>query len=124
LTPDLHASFDVIYAGLFFHLWGWEGQKRVIRNAIGLLKPIAGVVVFGFQLGSVEPGEYAFRGVPSGCMFKHDIASLKKLWVEVGAETGTRWEVEAWMEGQSPEIEMMRRVDSRHRRLDFSIVRL
>lgn len=31
--------------------------------------------------------------------YRHDPATWKRLWERVGSETGSRWEVEAWMEG-------------------------
>lgn len=41
------------------------------------------------------PGEYPAL---KGTSFRHDVASFTKLWNDVGAETGTKWKVEAQLD--------------------------
>ena len=89
---ELRGTFDIIQAGLFFHLWDRDGQKRAAKNIVRLLKPEVGILLVGQQVGSSKPGEY-----PSarGTMFRHDVGSWERFWEEVGEETGSKWVVRA-----------------------------
>ncbi|TID18988.1 S-adenosyl-L-methionine-dependent methyltransferase-like [Venturia nashicola] len=95
----MEGTFDVIYATCLFHLWSWDVQLKASIATAKLLKPEAGAVVFGWQIGA-SPAKEITRNLGKtraehSTMFRHDAASLKKMWHLVGEETGTRWVVEA-----------------------------
>ena len=51
-------------------------------------------MIVGRQLGSVVSGEHRdLKG--EGTNFRHDVASLEKLWKQTGDEVGCRWSIEA-----------------------------
>jgi SAM-dependent methyltransferase len=93
-------SFDIIFASMFYHLWGWDDHVKTLIRTIKLLKPVAGSMLFGWQLGG-NPAMEINRGLYKGrldqhkLMYLHDEASWKKMWKEVEAQTETQWEVQA-----------------------------
>lgn len=120
---QLKNTMDFVHIGLFLHLFDWEGQKRACEAIVGLLKNDKGVLVIGQQVGSLSPGQ-----VPKSSgsdMFKHDAASFGKLWEEVGAATGTRWEVRARLDAGLGIKQQKRKWDDPNtRRLTFEVERL
>lgn len=91
---QLNGTISVIFAGAFFHLFGRKKQLDIARLVTRLLKPTAGSMVLGRQVGSVKPGLYEHGTNPDSNMFRHDGQTWQELWDEVGAETGVRWHVE------------------------------
>lgn len=95
----MKGTFDVIFATCLYHLWSWDVQLKASIATVHLLKPEAGAVIFGWQIGA-SPAKEITRNLGKTraehtTMFRHDEASLRKLWDLVGEETGTRWVVEA-----------------------------
>lgn len=80
-----------------FHLFRLEDQKTVARHLVGLTKPGSGAMIAGRQVGAIqareEPGP-----VPGTAVFVHNPESWTRFWEEIGDETGSRWEVQAWEE--------------------------
>ncbi|KAF1991507.1 hypothetical protein K402DRAFT_443645 [Aulographum hederae CBS 113979] len=99
----LEGKMDAIYTGSFFHLFDYSLQALVAKRAVKLLKPTPGVLVLGRQIGNAKPGEYP-RRISGGTRFRHDAATWKKLWEEVGAETGTKWDAQVQTEEWSGEF--------------------
>ena len=95
---NLNGRIDIVYAASFLHLFNWEQCMRTCRHIIGLLKAQPGSLFFGRQLGNVEPGELVSRFDPSKSRYKHNGESFKRLWRDLGEETGTTWEVEAGLD--------------------------
>ncbi|KAI9827480.1 MAG: hypothetical protein M1832_004830 [Thelocarpon impressellum] len=93
--PQLVGKLDMVWAGSFFHLFGWDDQIAVAKRIVELLKPQKGSVIFGRQAGNVTPGEIPHEANAGGTMYRHDVSSFEKLWVEVGKQTGTSWQVKA-----------------------------
>ncbi|OJD30522.1 methyltransferase domain-containing protein [Diplodia corticola] len=99
LHQQLAGTLSIIHASAFFHLFSRADQLRAAERAVALLKPEPGVVVVGAQIGSPTPGvarSWVRRGGDEGKRterFEHDARSWGELWEEVGARTGTRWEV-------------------------------
>ncbi|SLM36092.1 S-adenosyl-L-methionine-dependent methyltransferase-like [Lasallia pustulata] len=91
---QLDGQIDIVYAGSFFHLFGWDDQVKVAKRVVQLLKPRNGSLVLGRQVGNVRAGEYP-RTSAKGLMWRHDGASLARMWKEVGLATGTKWNVDA-----------------------------
>jgi hypothetical protein len=91
---DLDGKMDVIYAGLFLHLFDYAGQRKVCERIVRLLKPVKDSVVLGRQVGYVVAGEKVHRTNYREKMFRHNEESFRRMWEEVGDRTGTRWRVE------------------------------
>jgi SAM-dependent methyltransferase len=92
-------QFDVIWMAMVLHLWDYKTQLSASITAIKLLKPVAGSMVVGWQLGAT-PAVEVKRNLPEGrkdhlTAYRHDEKSFEKMWTEVGEATGTRWKVEA-----------------------------
>ncbi|KAL5114472.1 hypothetical protein ACEQ8H_007615 [Pleosporales sp. CAS-2024a] len=92
---ELEGSIDMVYAGSFFHLWGWEKQRQVSRAVAALLRPRPGSMIIGRQMGAVQAHE---KTSPMGTMFQHNAESFQKLWEEIGDDMGVRFQVEARLE--------------------------
>ncbi|KAI5201649.1 hypothetical protein E4T39_05161 [Aureobasidium subglaciale] len=97
LTP-LEGKIDIIHASSFFHLFGYEGQKKIARRVVQLLKPQKDSLLVGRQVGNINAHEEESSASGSGNMFLQNVDSWKQMWSEIGEETGTKWEVEAALE--------------------------
>ena len=95
---QLEGSIDIIHASSFFHLFGYEGQKKIARRVVQLLKPKKDSLLVGRQVGNVKAHEMESSASGSGNMFLQNVESWKQMWKEIGEETGTQWEVEATLE--------------------------
>ncbi|KAF2202498.1 hypothetical protein GQ43DRAFT_448053 [Delitschia confertaspora ATCC 74209] len=92
---NLKGQLDFIFAGSFFHLWSYHDQKRVGKVVASLLKPQAGSMILGRQVGAVNPGERTSAKDPLQSMFVHNVESIQKMWKEIGDDMGTTFKVEA-----------------------------
>ena len=61
---------------------------------VKLLREKKDALILGRQVGNAEAGEYVQTTNESGIMYRHNADSFKKMWNEVGKETGTEWRVE------------------------------
>jgi hypothetical protein len=91
----LEGNIDIIHASSFFHLFGYEGQKKIARRVVQLLKPKKDSLLVGRQVGNVKAHEIESAASGSGNMFLQNVESWKQMWKEIGEESGTNWEVEA-----------------------------
>ncbi|KAJ6092299.1 hypothetical protein N7467_004268 [Penicillium canescens] len=80
LVNKLINKIDIVNAASFFHLFNWDKQVTIAKRLVGLLHD--------------KPRSLLIRRQH----YRYDSATWKKLWEQVGEETGTKWEVEAWME--------------------------
>jgi ubiquinone/menaquinone biosynthesis C-methylase UbiE len=90
---QLDGQMNIVYIGLFLHLFDWEGQRKALERIVRLLKPEKGVLVLGQQVGSLVACDVKFEGEKN--VIRHDLASFEKLWKEVGERTGTEWVIQA-----------------------------
>ncbi|THX88731.1 hypothetical protein D6C98_02432 [Aureobasidium pullulans] len=97
LTP-LAGKIDILHTSSFFHLFGYEGQKKIARRVVQLLKPQKDSLLVGRQVGNVRAHEEESSASGSGNMFLQNVESWKQMWEEIGEETGTQWEVNATLE--------------------------
>ena len=88
------SSIDIVSAVSLFHLFDLRTQKTVAQHLVRLTKPKAGSMIFGFQLGTPEPVEQHATYTDS-VVFHHNPESFDTFWQEVGAATGTKWQVNA-----------------------------
>lgn len=91
VVRELEGRFDVVHLGMILHLFGWEDQVKLIRQAMRLLKAEGDVLLLGQQAGNLD-GATSSSGRGT---FRHNDETFKKLVAEVGAATGTKWDVKA-----------------------------
>lgn len=72
---------DIIFAGSFFHLWGYEKQIEVSKAVAGLLRPVPGSMILGRQIGAITAIE---RTSATGTMYRHNVESFRRMWEEIG----------------------------------------
>ena len=90
----LEGKVDVIYLGLVHHLWSWDEQLQALVNLSRLSKP--GSMVLGLGVGWTKGREIQTQWKnATKTMFYHDNETMVKLWEEVSAVTGTRWEIDS-----------------------------
>lgn len=111
----LDGEMDVVYLGLFLHHFDFATCVRVCVRVVRLLRPRAGSLVMGVQVGALVADEVPIPIPSGGVLFRHDLASFARLWEEVGRVTGTEWRVEARLErakgfGEKWQIEGTRRL--------------
>lgn len=92
---ELRGKVDVIHAGSFFHLFDWDNQVEVGKKVVELLRPQKGSLLLGRQTGTIKPGASQYKINKGREIYRHDSATFKRLWEEIGGITGTSWEVEA-----------------------------
>lgn len=90
---EFEESLDVVQLGMILHLFTWDEQVKVFKQAISLLKPgTDGVAIIGQAVGNVD-------GLPAPAWdrstFRHNVDTFRRLIDEVSAETGTQWNVTA-----------------------------
>lgn len=102
----LDGQFDIIHASSFLHLFGWDDQVRIGTRLVRFFKPeSATAMIVGRQVGLYEAPsleawreqEQASRAEGKSKNFHHDLKSWQLLWDEIGAQTGTKWEVSGEM---------------------------
>lgn len=97
LVQNLTDSVDIINAASFFHLFNWDQQILVAKRVVNLLRARPGSLVIGRQVGRLDPVDPDDKENPPK-HYRHNPDTWKRLWEQVGSETGTKWEVESWME--------------------------
>lgn len=128
---DLEGEVDIIDASSFFHLFSWDQQKLVARRVVKLLRPRRDSLLVGRQVGSTLPGEYVRRD-GNGTRYRHNIESWRRMWTEVGEETGVQVKVDGRMSEMPDAIktalggskEDWRPEDERGMRMEFSVRRV
>ncbi|KAJ6168339.1 hypothetical protein N7497_001182 [Penicillium chrysogenum] len=98
LVKNLTNKIDIVNAASFFHLFDWDLQLLVAKRLVGLLQDKPGSLLIGRQIDKEAAGKH----------YRHDPATWKKFWEQVGAETGTKWEVETRMEKWAGADKMMK----------------
>jgi len=100
--------------------------KRVVE----LLKPEAGSMLLGRQVGNINPGEYKRAGFDGERKkWRHDLRTWKEMWELVGKETDTKWDVHAEMEafegiGRGERKLLEQRAEPGTKRLHFVVKKL
>ena len=85
---------NIIRAQSLFHLFTLEVQKMIAQHLVALLKPEAGSIIVGSQMGTQEAGNH--RGLSKDTtVFIHSLHSFGEFWEDVGTATGSKWEVVA-----------------------------
>jgi hypothetical protein len=121
----LNSTVDIIYISKVFHQWDWATQVAALRSIIALSK--LGTMVVGFHVGVVEGGlvEYVQGSLK---MWLHDERSWRRIWDEVGKETGTKWNagevVMRDVKEMANSLESLAYLDGKCRLVDFVVRRI
>lgn len=83
-----YGSYDLVFAADFFHCFDWDDQVTAMSRAVKLLKPRAGSMLFGRQVGMQTAQDFGHPAAKSGKMFRHNEESFAKLVGLVAEETG------------------------------------
>jgi hypothetical protein len=94
---EIDGKMDIVYIGLFLHLFDLEEQQKICERIARLLKKKKGALVLGTQVGSTMPKEVPFGTARK--VFRHDEKSFERLWKEVGEITDSEWKVKATLDG-------------------------
>lgn len=122
---EIDGKIDIIYAGSFLHLFGYEQQVQVCVRIVKLLREKPGSLLVGRQVGHVDAGVMPHRTNPDNKMFRQNVESFKEMWVTVGEMTGTKWKVEASLSTvEYGEKQKEWQNDPGLRRIQFSVFRL
>ncbi|CAK4029266.1 Hypothetical predicted protein [Lecanosticta acicola] len=85
---DLYEQFDIVNASAILHLFPWKQQVQLASLIARFTRGNASIV--GRMTGSTVPAEYpALHAGATG--WRHDVASLQRLFDEVGKVTDTKW---------------------------------
>jgi hypothetical protein len=124
VPENMLGTFDMVWAGASFHLFGWDGQVQAGRVAARLLRDRRGSAVYGYQVGRTAGREISSGGseVVDGGMYLHDSKTFERLWEEVGREAGMRFEAKTWMDDRG--LDDLKKRDPEIRRLRFAVVRV
>ncbi|KAF2110467.1 hypothetical protein BDV96DRAFT_584037 [Lophiotrema nucula] len=95
---ELKGNLDIIYAGSFFHLFGYDEQVKVSKLVASLLRPRKGSTILGRQVGAVSAEEKIHTTNAGNKMYRHNIESLKEQWKQIGNDLGVSFIVEAKLE--------------------------
>ncbi|KAH8594538.1 hypothetical protein B0O99DRAFT_595467 [Bisporella sp. PMI_857] len=126
---EIEGEIDIVYAGSFLHLFGWEEQVQACERIVALLKPVKDSVLMGRQIGDVVSREMVHKTNGGQKMYLHNPESFRKLWDEVGEKTGTSWKTEVQVKELGEELRW--RIGSEEdwdadtkRRISFVVTRL
>jgi SAM-dependent methyltransferase len=100
-NSDLHkldGKVDIVNAASFFHLFDWNDQVSAAKTVVQLMKPSSGSLLVGRQGGRVEPGEFTGQVGREKSLYWHNPESFARLWKQVGEETESEWEVDAYFD--------------------------
>lgn len=119
---DIDGQIDILQASSFFHLFDRDAQAKAIKKVIQLMKPLAGVMVIGRQLGLSQAGENTI--FMDTKMYMHNPESWAELWKEVGDETDTKWDVAASLSEEDLSKQTQAFIPKGTKYLVFSVRRL
>jgi SAM-dependent methyltransferase len=123
---NLDGKVDIIFAGSFLHLFGLAAQKEACRRIVKLLRAKEGSVFLGKQLGNMKAGVHRHRRNPGQTSWAHDEESFRRMWKEVGEETGSEWKVDfTYLDPAVEDIRMRGNAYSEGlRRIQFKVLRV
>lgn len=77
---------------------------------VELSAPSPGSLVLGRVLGRREAAHVYYEGAPNSLMYRHNEKSMRRMWKEVGEQTGTKWDV--WTEMKDIPLEAGQKRDA------------
>ncbi|CAF9922522.1 MAG: hypothetical protein ALECFALPRED_002115 [Alectoria fallacina] len=88
---NLNDKFDIVFASMLFHLFDWDEQVAIAKRVVSFLQKKAGSILFGQQIGHLEPGLYPYERAFRNEGYEHNATTLQQMWDSVGSrheETG------------------------------------
>lgn len=76
---DHRGKVDIIYLGSFLHLFSEPQQRAVVRQLRRLLRPCAGSMVFGRNLGAGKGGPFRMESI-GWDLYRHDPQTIADLF--------------------------------------------
>ncbi|KAK7963992.1 Methyltransferase [Apiospora saccharicola] len=76
---DYRGKVDVVYLGSFLHLFSEPQQRTVVKQLRRLLRPCAGSMVFGRNLGAVKGGPFRMESI-GWDLYRHDPETIANLF--------------------------------------------
>ena len=89
----LEGTIDVFHASAVFHLFTRDKQIHIGQLLVRLGRQRPGTLIVGRQVGRQVPGERPMQ-LGQERVYQHNVESLRLMWKEIGAMTGTSWSVE------------------------------
>lgn len=127
------SGVDIVHASMFLHCFELPTQVRACKRIVALLRPQPGSLFVGrtggVSLAAGGPRDEEVKGPlgqiggVKGTNYLHDVESFRRMWEQVGRETGTRWEVEV-VEEEIDDGGGKYFSGEEHRWLRFEVVRL
>ena len=97
-SERLNNSYNIVFANMFFHLFDKTEQFALAKRVVTLLRGEPGSMVFGQQIGHMEPGLYSVGRENGEKGYAHNTRSLQQMWDLVGSETKSNWHVQGILE--------------------------
>ncbi|KAK7911812.1 hypothetical protein PG985_014293 [Apiospora marii] len=98
---EYHGKIDIIYLGSFLHLFSEPQQRAIVRQLRRLLRPCAGSMVFGRNLGAGKGGPFRMESI-GWDLYRHDPETIADLFqsshneeegMNGDKDSEVRWEV-------------------------------
>ncbi|GAP86912.1 putative porphobilinogen deaminase protein [Rosellinia necatrix] len=121
VATALDGRVSIARASNFFHLFGRAAQLVLCERIARFFRPADGAssaMLFGVHRGSVRPGN---ARLGAATIYLHDRDSFQALWDEVGARTGTAWDVA--MRAVGPIPPKPNRFGEHEREMRFTVTR-
>ena len=121
-VESLTETIDAISAQSLFHLFTLQDQKTIAKHLVRMAKPVSGSMIMGRQIGN-EVGE-VMQGLAEGTSaYIHGPETWKQFWEEVGATTGTEWQVQTWVEEAPDRVKKQKYYKPSMNILSFAVLR-
>lgn len=111
IPKQWEGNMDFIFAGAFFHIFDYQDQVILSKNAAKLLRTQPGSMIFGYRLGRRTAAE---RPLPigsskSGNAFWHNQDSFDNMWQDIGSELGIQFKTSMTLHTEN--VEGFRKID-------------
>jgi hypothetical protein len=94
LLLPLKGQVDIVSVLQVLHSWDWNGQVKAAKALSTFTEP--GSMNVGNQIGNPNAHEVTLKSL-GAAVWRQNPESFEKLWDQVGEETGSKRETQAWM---------------------------
>ncbi|PVI04713.1 hypothetical protein DM02DRAFT_716160 [Periconia macrospinosa] len=96
---QLDGQLDIVYASMFLHLFDYDHCVKAAHRIIKLFKDKPDCLFMGGNLGQLEAGHIPGSKVGAE-RYRHNAESFTQMWAKVGEDTGTKWQVDAYLKDE------------------------
>ncbi|KAB8259456.1 hypothetical protein BDV32DRAFT_138809 [Aspergillus pseudonomiae] len=89
---QLSGSINIVHASFLFHLFNWDQQVLIAKQALALLCARPDSLIIGQNIGHQDPNK--FSAVGAILPFHHNASSWKALWDHVREVTGVAFSMQ------------------------------